>query len=108
MRRAGGPRRRGGDLWRLLAPLAGLALVVGLVFFGVRSLRAGSDAARLEMTQQAVRRTVVQCYALEGRYPPSLDYLADRYGLMMDVDRYVYHYRLNGANLMPEILVFAR
>ena len=107
MRRAGGPQR-GAGRWQLLASLAGLGLVVALVFFGVRSLRVGSEAARLEMTEQAVRRTVTQCYALEGRYPPDLNYLTDRYGLLLDTDRYVYHYRLNGANLMPEILVFPR
>ena len=51
-------------------------------------------------------RATVQCYAIEGRYPPDLAYLEENYGLILDREHYVYHYRLEGSNLMPEIQVF--
>jgi hypothetical protein len=45
----------------------------------------------------------VQCYSLEGRYPPDLAYLEKNYGLTLDKGKYVYHYRTIGENMMPRI-----
>ena len=98
------PKGRGGG--GCLRPWLGWAWWVALVFFWGALPARGLDAARLEMAEQAVRRRSPSVMPWRGRYPPDLQYLADRYGLLLDTDRYVYHCRLNGANLMPEILVF--
>ena len=61
----------------------------------------------LESLKQAVIRSSVQCYALEGFYPESLEYLEDHYGLTYDDDKYVVSYEVTASNLMPSIDVFA-
>lgn len=77
---------------------------------GLCDLRRGNVSfrfsERLKAAEQSVARATVQCYAIEGRYPPDLDYLEENYGLILDREHYVYHYRLEGSNLMPEIQVF--
>ena len=78
---------------------------------GLCNLRRGkrfrsASQERLKAAEQSVARATVQCYAIEGRYPPDLDYLEENYGLILDREHYVYHYRLEGSNLMPEIQVF--
>ena len=83
----------------LLVPIVSVIIVVGNV-----SRSASQD--RLKAAEQSVARATVQCYAIEGRYPPDLDYLEENYGLILDREHYVYHYRLEGSNLMPEIQVF--
>ncbi|MEZ4509295.1 MAG: hypothetical protein R2912_00570 [Eubacteriales bacterium] len=45
------------------------------------------------------------CYAVEGKYPPSLSYLYDNYGISVDESRYVVFYDVIAANLMPSVQV---
>ena len=88
----------------LLLPLGAAAV---LVFFAtaVDSLNDGQSAERLAQLEQAVRRSCVSCYALEGTYPPDLDYLKERYGLQIDEDEYIVRYSAVAQNLMPDIYV---
>ena len=60
----------------------------------------------LAMLEQNIRRATVQCYALEGFYPPSLSYL-ERYGVLVDQSRYFVDYRYVAANLLPSVTVLA-
>ena len=56
----------------------------------------------------AVRRGVVQCYAIEGRYPPDIAYLEARYGLSVDQDKYIVHYEVFASNIYPDITVIEK
>lgn len=88
----------------LLAPLA---VAAALVCFAaaVDRLEEGQSAQRLQQVEQAVRRSCLSCYALEGAYPPDLNYLKDRYGLQIDEDEYIVRYCAVAQNLMPDIYV---
>lgn len=85
-----------------------LALLLIFAAEGTDRLAGTGRAEALRIMEQAVRRSVVQCYAIEGRYPKSVDYLAEHYGLIVDREQYVYHYRPVADNLMPEIAVFPK
>lgn len=94
--------------WPRLAALgAPLLLLAALLAFaqGVRSLDAGHSQEALDRLEQAVRRGCVTCYAVEGRYPDSLEYLTAHYGLQIDQSRYRVFYEPVGPNLMPQITV---
>ncbi len=58
------------------------------------------------LLENAVRRSAVQCYAIEGEYPADLEYLISNYNLYYDIEKYVVHYQNIGGNLLPEISVF--
>ena len=58
--------------------------------------------------EAAVRRSAVQCYAIEGAYPRSLQELRDRYGLSVDETRWMVDYRYMADNLSPDITVLLR
>ncbi len=77
-----------------------ILLMVGrsLVQLDQRSRDAGLAVAR-----SAIERAVMQCYALEGMYPPSLSYLQQNYGLLLDEDHYVYQYEVVAGNIHPVI-----
>lgn len=91
-----------------LLPLLLFALAVPLAFllfswlFGARV-----DAENLRSTEEGIRRAAVQCYALEGVYPPDLSYLEERYGVSVDEKRYYVDYQYVASNLMPDITVVA-
>lgn len=94
--------------WPRLAALGTpLLLLAALLAFaqGISSLGSGHSQEALERLEQAVRRGCVTCYAVEGRYPDSLDYLKAHYGLQVDEDRYRVFYEPVGSNLMPQITV---
>lgn len=55
----------------------------------------------------AVRRTVVECYAIEGMYPPSIEYLEKNYGLMIDHKNYIIHYEVFASNILPTINIIS-
>ncbi len=82
------------------------AVVIYLMLYGVDSVSSNVSGQQLEIIENSVRRCAVQCYALEGTYPTSIDYLVESYGLQYDSSSYVVHYRSVGGNLLPEITVF--
>lgn len=45
------------------------------------------------------------CYATEGVYPPTLEYLKKNYGIQIDESRFTVFYEVFAKNLMPEITV---
>lgn len=68
-------------------------------------LNTGRQEQGRQQLEEAVRRTAVSCYALEGFYPPSVDYMEKHYGLSYDDESYTVHYEVFAANLMPDITV---
>ncbi|MBE6679603.1 MAG: hypothetical protein E7598_03680 [Ruminococcaceae bacterium] len=76
-----------------------------LFFIAVTNI---SNAQKNEMRQNledALRQSATACYAVEGKYPQSLDYLTKNYGVQIDDDRYNVFYEVIAENLMPNITV---
>lgn len=86
-----------------------LMVIIALMVFGSmdNSLRGASEES-LQQKEEAIRRAAVQAYALEGSYPPDLDYLETHYGLILNREAYFYHYEIIGSNIMPQIGVYHR
>lgn len=91
--------------WFWGVPLCAGALIAAFLLVFSSRLSATAHAQSLEAVRQNVSRCMVQCYAVEGRYPPSISYLESHYGLTVDHDRYLIHYEVFGANLMPHLIV---
>lgn len=83
------------------------ALLLALLFFlaSARSIAGKTGEERLNALTEAVRRASVQCYAIEGRYPPSVEYLEEHYGVSIDRSRYHVFYDGWASNIMPEITI---
>lgn len=88
--------------------IAAIILVAAIVFAAayattsVGERGAGEAAKNVEIS---LNRAVARCYAAEGAYPPDLDYIAEKYGVNPDPERYIVHYEYFGANLLPAITV---
>lgn len=99
-------KKRGfGVLKEILMPVLIFGVVGGMFYFGLNSVGQTSESERLRSVEKAVSRATVQCYAVEGRYPSSLAYLEERYGLIIDHEKYIVQYDIFASNLMPTILV---
>lgn len=97
------PSRRGA-LRLLFVPLL-VVLLVGLLSYGADRIRKSSRAAQKEALETALTRDITACYALEGSYPPSIQYLKDHYGLVYDEDLFSIGYQVEGKNLRPTATV---
>lgn len=84
-------------------------LAVLLCFLlGVSRLEQSRQLEGKQQLEDTLRRTAVSCYALEGFYPPSVDYMKAHYGLMYDEEAYAVHYEVIADNLMPDITVLEK
>ena len=82
------------------------ALAVLLLFLsGLSHLEAGQRSEGRQQLEDAVRRAAVACYAAEGIYPPSVEYLEEHYGVQVNRDRYTVIYDVFASNLMPDVTV---
>lgn len=75
------------------------------LFHAIDTVSVSSETA---LVQQAVRSAALTCYAVEGAYPTSIDYLKEHYGLSYSEERYIVAYRAFASNVMPEIQVLKK
>ncbi len=74
----------------------------------IENIHKANEKEKFEILSDAIKRSAVQCYAIEGFYPPSIEYLEDNYGLVVDHDSYVVSYRVFASNIMPDIEVYIK
>ena len=97
-------RRKRTGLWAgVLLAVAAAAVLLGLLASRVqrRDLREESAQA----IQTAIERGALQCYVVEGVYPPNLQYLEDHYGLQVNTVDYYVTYDAFASNLPPAVRV---
>ena len=82
-----------------------MALLLGGVWLLVSRVETTQNSAQTQFVYDAVRNAALTCYAVEGAYPDSLDYLRSNYGLAYDRSRYQVTYSAFASNLVPEIYV---
>ena len=90
---------------RVLIPLMTFAVVLIFVVMGIRSMDDTMNVQEMKRLEDSIMKSSVQCYALEGHYPESLQYLKDNYGVIYDDDRYMVDYQIYGANMLPNIKI---
>lgn len=88
-----------------LLPLLFTGAIIVMVISGLQQTEASSNAEGLRILEESIRRAVVMNYAIEGRYPESIEYIEARYGIHIDRTKYAVHYRIFASNIMPEIMV---
>lgn len=85
-----------------------VVLFVALAVILVRAIgntSTASNAEQLRIAEESVRRATVSCYAIEGFYPDTYEYLCENYNVRVDEEKFIVHYEVFGSNLMPEITV---
>jgi len=81
-----------------------LAFVVVFFFTAVNGASDKADSSAIATLEKAIKRAAVQCYAIEGFYPPDVTYLEEYYGVIID-PKYIVEYRSFSGNYLPMIKV---
>ncbi|WP_419824493.1 hypothetical protein [Anoxybacterium hadale] len=89
----------------LVLPVTLFLLLFLFLLFGIQNIATGSDRESLKILKDAVVRATIQCYAIEGMYPPDVAYLENKYGIVYDHNRYIVHYEIFAGNILPDITV---
>ena len=98
--------------WKIIRGYAVSLVVFGAVIAvflqGDLSMSDRMEKEGAETLRSAIARACVQCYAIEGRYPPSVAYLEENYGIRLDRERFDVFYEGFASNIMPNITVNSR
>lgn len=93
---------------KLSLPLLGFILLFIVFIKGIASVSETTIDKQKESLTTALNRSITQCYAVEGTYPPSLEYIEDHYGLTYDHDKFFVDYQVYGANMYPTVTVLTK
>ena len=94
-------------------PLLLLSLLLACLLLpaSAAAFRSG-DRANLRCGKQALydalERDISTCYALEGFYPPDLEYLKEHYGLTYDESSFVVEYQPVAGNIRPDVTILEK
>jgi hypothetical protein len=88
-----------------IMPLLFTAAVIVMIVFGLRQTAESSRAEPLRILEDSIRRAVVVAYAVDGRYPESIQYIEENFGIHIDWTRFVVHYQIFASNVFPDIAV---
>ena len=85
-----------------------MLFAAAIFLVGLSRLDAGQSEQGRRQLEESLRRAAVTCYATEGLYPPTLNYLEEHYGIQIDRTRYAVFYEIFAENLMPDITVLEK
>ena len=93
---------------KVLSMFVILAVALFCLYKGALKMGTNQQAESLKQLESSIRKATMTCYATEGVYPPTIEYLKDNYGIQIDETRFVVFYEIFGSNVMPEITVMER
>ena len=79
--------------------------IVMIVLWAVRVPAKTIDDDAEAAVKDTVRRCALQCYVVEGVYPPDLAYLQENYGLQVNTHDFYITYEAFSENLPPQVTV---
>lgn len=89
-------------------PVLAFLLLFFLFVQGIQSVSDTTLEKQAESLRTAIDRSIVQCYAVEGTYPPSLSYLEEHYGLTYDKDSFFIDYQVYASNIFPDVTILRK
>lgn len=87
---------------------AALLAAIGIWVWISRDSARNINEESMQALKAAVQNSALQCYVVEGVYPPSLAYLEENYGLQINREDFYVTYDIFASNLPPDIRVTAR
>ena len=89
--------------------IAAILVVAALVLcIGLYGMRADSGEEAETAIRETILRTASQCYAIEGKYPDSMEYLETNYGLRVNSEDYYIVYEVFAENVAPTVRVVGK
>jgi len=91
-----------------LLPIVFFVAILIFVLYGVQDATDNSGRLQYDLTVRAIQRAITDCYAIEGYYPPNMQYLYDNYPVRVDTERYFVLYNVFAPNIRPTVQLIDR
>jgi len=109
MKRPGVYKKNAWDILKgAILPILLTLTVVLAVIYGIRNTGESTRQEGTRILEDSIRRAVITSYALEGRYPATIEHIERNFGVFIDRERFIVHYTVFGSNMMPNIVVINR
>ena len=101
-------RKRDSSARNLIISLAVFVIIAVCFWCAADSVSERTQAEERMLLEAALNRSITHCYAIEGTYPESLEYLTKNYGLTYSEDKFYIDYQPLGADIMPDVTVIEK
>ncbi len=91
-----------------IIPLAIFAAMLVWFLLAMKSTASSNRKRELEALKTTVENGITMCYAVEGVYPESMEYLCANYGLIYDKSKYIIFYDCFASNIRPSVTILER
>ncbi len=91
-----------------ILPCALFAAMLAWLITAVSNASSSTSEKELSALKTNIENSITMCYAIEGMYPESVEYLCESYGLIYDKSRYYVHYESFASNIRPTVTVLER
>lgn len=91
-----------------IIPLAVFAAMLVWFLLAMKNTAASNEKRELEALKTTVENGITMCYAVEGVYPESIEYLCANYGLIFDKSKYIVYYDIFASNIRPSVTILER
>jgi hypothetical protein len=92
-------------LYRLLLPLIAFVAVISIFITSLGNMETRSYEQQRMALEGAITKGIVHSYATSGYYPPSLQYILDKYQIIYNSDIFYIDYQPIGSNIMPDLTI---
>lgn len=93
---------------RLIFSVLFFCCIAACFYIGVDSVFSRTKEEQKKSLEEAIQRGITHCYAVEGRYPQSLEYLKKEYGIQYDNHDFFVDYQIAGANIAPDVTIIEK
>lgn len=91
-----------------ILPCALFAAMLAWLIIAVSNASVSTKGKELSALKTSIENGITMCYAVEGMYPESIDYLCESYGLIYDKSKYIVYYDSFASNIRPTVVVLER
>ena len=83
-------------------------VLIFVFMFAVAGISDSTTERQQAALENALNKSIINCYCVEGTYPPNLSYLTEHYGLTYDKELFFVDYQAIGSNIFPDVTVIRK
>ncbi|MCL2865693.1 MAG: hypothetical protein FWE25_09155 [Lachnospiraceae bacterium] len=92
-------------IYRLILPLLLFVAIVLIFLNSLGGLQEQNVQQQQEALHNALNKSIIHSYATYGFYPPSLNFIKERYQLNFNENLFYVDYQPLGANIIPDVTI---
>lgn len=76
--------------------------------FAISNTKNSIGDNEVKYLSEAIDRAVVSSYATTGAYPESLNEIREKYGVIIDEDKFIIQYDVISSNIKPNVTIYVK